>query len=226
MIESVQLPTHHQFIDLTGKRFGRLVVVRFGGVVKKVTKWVCRCDCGNEKQVNSGALRQRQTNSCGCWRQDSARIISRTHGLSKTAEYKTWQQMIQRCDNQGDANYPNYGGRGISVCEKWQNFENFYADMGKRPSGMSIDRKDNDGNYEPGNCRWATLIQQNRNRRSTRNVTYNGQTLCVSEWALRLNITPQSLSARLARGHSIESALSDGKYRLRESKQGRIKTFK
>ena len=167
-------------LDITGRRFTRLYVVGLYEVRNKRAYWNCLCDCGNTLISRSDALKEGHTKSCGCWNTDRIR----THGRSTTPEFKTWQSILQRCENSKDANYPNYGGRGICVCERWQKFQNFFIDMGPRPSNQhSIDRKDNDGNYEPDNCRWATRFEQMNNRSITLHLTFLNQTKPLGEWA-------------------------------------------
>jgi len=154
--------------DLAGKRFGRLVVSAFAGRSGKHSLWRCRCDCGVEKAIDATNLTSGAIRSCGCLRREALSKRSQTHGLCETPEYGAWCNLIQRCYNQKHSRYADYGGRGIRVCQRWlDSFEAFYADMGHRPTeGHSIDRyPDNDGNYEPGNCRWATASQQNSNQR-------------------------------------------------------------
>ena len=128
--------------------------------------------------------------------------MSWIHGHAKTGhrsrEYFTWGQMIQRCHNPKDGQYHNYGARGIAVCERWRKFENFFEDMGKCPSGMSINRKDNDGNYEPDNCHWATLEEQSNNKRNNHWITYKGERKTVAQWARALNIPNSTLNQRLS----------------------------
>ena len=153
-------------IDETGNRHGRLSVTARADSTKRGAQWSCVCDCGNRVDVSGSQLRNGKTRSCGCL----ARDLNTKHGESsrRTPEYSTWHAMLKRCTNPNATGYDNYGGRGIAVCDRWRRYENFLADMGRRPLGTSIDRRDNDGNYEPGNCRWATAIEQSRNMRSTK----------------------------------------------------------
>ena len=130
------------------------------------------------------------------------------HGMSKTSTYKSWEAMIQRCSNASLKSYKNYGGRGISVCYEWTKFEKFYADMGIKPNGCSIDRIDVNGNYDQLNCRWSTMKQQNRNRRNNRLIEFNGETMCVNEWAESLGINKRTLLNRLTNGWEIKKALT------------------
>lgn len=158
----------YNFKDITGKRFGYLVVIRRGRNYRTSATWICRCDCGTEKEIRGHDLRSGHIVSCSCQRNRNRN--RRTHGMSRTAEYKAWRDMLARCARPTNKSFKNYGGRGIKVCQRWRDrFENFLADMGRKPSPeLSIDRINNDGNYKPGNCRWATLKEQNNNQRPRR----------------------------------------------------------
>ena len=157
-------------IDLTGQKFGRLIAIektdRRSG--KGSIVWKCKCDCGKETFVSSSSLRSGNTQSCGCLNKE----LVTTHGMKNTSEYRSWQSMKDRCYNPNYNQFKDYGGRGIIVCDRWKDsFENFFSDMGPKPSNKhSIDRIDNDGNYELGNCKWSTAREQVRNRRHQRDV--------------------------------------------------------
>lgn len=164
--------------NLSGQRFGRLTVIRFDAIRRgRRYHWWCRCECGAEKSVNRQYLVNGKTLSCGCLRDERALATMMAnpsaferarleHGMTNSPTHRSWSSMIQRCTNPMRSNYKFYGGRGISICERWMVFANFIEDMGVRPDGMTLDRyPDNDGNYEPGNVRWATPLSQSNNRR-------------------------------------------------------------
>lgn len=156
-----------------GDKFDRLTIIEEvqNPNSKNVRFFLCSCSCGNTKIVGLSHLNHGHTKSCGCYKKDVVRDRSETHGLSKHSLYKTWVSMKERCLNPNHKFYKNYGGRGIKVCDRWINsFPNFLLDMGDRPNGFTLDRINNDGNYEPSNCRWATKIEQINNRRNTKLV--------------------------------------------------------
>jgi hypothetical protein len=192
--------------NLIGRRFGRLLVVSFTRSADGRECWNCICDCGNFRRNRKHTLVNGKSLSCGCLSaaRTKARLI--THGSSYTKIYCAWTDMNRRCYNRASNNFHNYGGRGISVCERWRNsFEAFRDDMGPRPAGMSIERIDNDGNYEPGNCRWATRSEQNRNTRQNRLVTFNNETRCVSGWAEILKISRWAVYYRHKHGIPLDN---------------------
>lgn len=196
-----------------GQRFGRLVTIEKLDVRTKGgdSQYSCKCDCGAVKTVSSYRLKIGKTKSCGCYRKETTSKSFRTHGLRKSPEYTVWALMISRCHNKNNKSYERYGSRGISVCDRWKNsFESFLADMGNRPAdGLQIDRINNDGNYEPSNCRWVTKTENARNKRSNVVIKYNGQSATVAEWGERIGINAKALRLRLFRRNwSIEKSLS------------------
>ena len=204
-----------KLIDLSGQRFGRLVVkARVFSEHSKGTVWACVCDCGNHVQVVGGNLKSGNSKSCGCFDREMVSLRFWKHGDSKngkSAEYRTWSNLKDRCSRQNNKHFNNYGGRGIVVCNRWLNsFVDFLADVGPRPScRYSLDRIDNDGNYEPGNVRWATDKEQSNNRRTSVFYEFKGERLTNAQWAERLGLKPVTLWVRVhTLGWSIEKALT------------------
>ena len=195
MSEVNPIPTHWKFQDLTGHKFGRLIVVSFAYKRYACSHWNCLCECGGTAVCRSSSLKDGYSQSCGC--------IIRKHGKTRTSEYNIWSSMIARCTNRKCHAYHRYGGRGITVCERWRtSFINFFSDMGPRPSlKYTLDRfPDNDGNYEPGNCRWATMKEQQRNRGNNHLITINGQTKCLNEWAEIVGLHRTAIERRIKKG--------------------------
>ena len=183
-----------KIIDLTGQRYGRVVVVSLIPEISgEKKKWLCHCDCGNDKSILALHLRSGHTQSCGC--------IGTKHGERKNPAYWSYVSMLKRCYNTKHNAYKNYGGRGIAVCKRWRNsISAFISDMGPRPSPKhTIDRINNAKGYSPSNCRWATMKQQQRNRRNNRMLTYKGKTRCLSEWAELYGLSRHTLAGRINR---------------------------
>lgn len=191
-------------IDHTGKRFGRLLVL--GKVPGLGSLWNCLCDCGVNAVSRAGALVRGARTSCGCLHMEKLT----KHRMCFTPTYSSWTAMLKRCYNKNHQAYSKYGGAGVTVTERWHTFTEFYADVGERPDGTTLDRFPNQrGNYEPGNVRWATCKQQNRNRTNTSMLTFNGETLPIFEWSEIKNIRYGTLLQRLNHSRmSIEEALN------------------
>ena len=193
--------------NLNKKNFGRLTVIcdsgeRFDGQVL----WLCNCSCGNRVKVRSASLQNGHTQSCGCLQKEVKSNYK--HGKAGTQLYKAWHAMFARCYNLTDISYANYGGRDIGVCIRWHDFDLFCIDMGVPPPNTSLDRINNDGNYAPENCRWATRKQQMNNRTITRFLTHCGVTRSLTEWAEIVGVTSNAIRLRLGYGWTIEEALT------------------
>lgn len=203
---------HHQITPYSV--FGSLTVLRTNPnrSTAKRRYYLCRCKCGNLKTVYRSNLISGTTNSCGCERPARISASKTVHGYSSWPEFGVWAKMKRRCEQPDDESYDRYGGRGISVCAEWaESFTAFISDMGRRPSPRhQIERTDNDGDYTPANCVWATPAAQARNRRSTRLLTHGGITLCLTDWARRLGIKRETLAYRLNSGYDFPSAISKG----------------
>lgn len=195
---------------MIGSRFGRLLVEAENGA-----RWTVRCDCGTVKEVRrKEVLRKtkKPLRSCGCLQREAAARIgrerNRVHGMKGTPTWKSWQAARNRCRNPNNVAFANYGGRGIKFCERWDDFAQFVADVGERPEGTTLDRIDNAGHYEPGNCRWSTPRTQARNKRDNRLVTYGGRTITVAQAADSLGMDRSTLGYRLRAGWPVEMALT------------------
>lgn len=185
-----------QRINITGQRFGLLVAVSYHGG----TRWNCVCDCGSTAVVASLDLRQGHTRSCGCYRAEATTKRMTTHGMTGTPTYRSWLSMRRRCYDQDHPQHRYYGGAGIEVCDRWRNdFAAFLSDMGERPEGTTLDRVNRHGNYEPGNCRWATQKAQMNNTR--RSIEFEGKT--ITQWAEELGVHYATVSYRLRKHGTV-----------------------
>lgn len=196
-----------RFIDLTGQRFGRLIVIQRANHTGSSAYWLCRCDCGNTIVIQGGSLRRGSTKSCGCLKKD----VTTIHSGRKTRLYSIWDNMKSRCNNPNKDSYRNYGGRGIKVCPEWlHDFSAFrdWALSNGYDDDLTLDRIDNDKGYTPENCRWETRSNQNRNQRKNYMITYNGATKTLEEWASIYEIASGTLYSRIQRGWNIEKALN------------------
>lgn len=193
-------------INLSGLQYGRLTVIN--RVDGDNSKCVCSCSCGTIKTYWSSAITGGRTQSCGCLRADISPHNKR-HGMAGSPTYKSWQHMIDRCNNNRNPSYKDYGARGITICERWSLFDYFLADMGVKPEGKTIDRIENDGNYCPENCQWSDKTAQANNRRSSRIITHNGESLTLAQFARKFNISIGTLWYRLKSGWSMDRALNE-----------------
>lgn len=201
-------------MDISGNKFGRLTAISFVGQdIRQQSLWLVRCDCGREFVTRLGSLRSGHTKACGRHNPGQMR-----HGRHKTVEYAAWQKMRHRCSCKNNPSYRDYGGRGISVCERWNKFENFLADVGLRPgAGYSLDRINVNGNYEPSNVRWATKKVQSLNRRNARFVEYGGKKFRFFELASEFGIPERNLRTRIQNGMEIVRALRQPVKKIRHS---------
>ena len=211
---------------MIGQKFYRLTVISRAPATagNRGARWNCQCECGNTTVSRSDALKNGRTKSCGCHRAElgGKRMIEMhtTHGMCGTPEYRTWQSMLNRCTNANDPSFKDYGGRGISVCEAWNDFQQFYADMGDKPEGHSIERIDVNADYSPQNCVWATAKEQANNTRSNVNIEHNGVTKTIAQWADDFSVPYWKLHQRLHRdGLSFVDAIinNDRRYKGAEA---------
>ena len=197
-------------IDMTGQRYGRLSVIEMAGHNKHRQRlWRCVCDCGETTEVIGHLLRYGQTQSCGCLHREAIRNVNKKHGKSKSQIWFMHRSMMDRCYLQTSTAYKNYGGRGITVCKRWHDFENFYADMGDKPKGMTLERIDNDGPYLPDNVCWASYKDQANNRRSNVVLEFQGRKQTMQQWSDEMGLKIQTVWARLNRGWSVDRALTE-----------------
>lgn len=192
-------------IDLTGQRFERLFVIGEAPKRGKSSMWLCRCDCGAEVSVSVSDLRRGHTKSCGCLRVDN----NTTHGIYNTKLYWIWHEMQRRCNDHNKDSYHRYGGRGIIICEEWQDPKNFYdwAITNGYQDGLQIDRKDNDKGYSPDNCRWVTAKENCQNRKTSVFIEHDGETHSMAEWSRITGIPHSTIKTRLKAGKPPEEIL-------------------
>lgn len=196
--------------DLTNLKFNRWTVVAraLSNTSHGHPKWVCFCDCGKAKEVSGSDLKSGKSKSCGCLSIELVKKREITHNMSKSPEFSIWAGILSRCNNPNSSSYMFYGGRGIRCCDRWIKFENFFEDMGNRPSKEhSIERINLNGDYTPENCKWATKTEQSRNRRNNKFLTINGKTKILQDWLSDFGIKKGTYYARLKRGWSEQRAL-------------------
>lgn len=203
------MPSAFDPAKIVGQRFGKLTVISSAPSEGGKCKWNCLCDCGNTSKPSTSALRSGTSASCGCAVGASAKQRFSKHGLSNSPEYKVWGNLLTRTQNPKTSNYMDYGGRGIRVCKKWaDSFPAFYADMGGRPTpAHTIERINNDGDYEPENCKWATRFEQARNRRNTRLIFHDGKSLTAAGWAGVSGLAATTIKRRLGMGWPVSETL-------------------
>lgn len=201
--------------EFKGQRFGRLVVIE-RDCLREIRKehdsnWICKCDCGEMTVVSRGNLLSGDIKSCGCLRKEYMKNKKTTHGMTNTRLYQIWFGIKKRCNNKNSVNYDIYGGRGIAICSEWQEFEPFYewAMANGYSDDLTIDRIDVNGNYEPDNCRWATMKEQANNTRRNHYLTFNGKTQTISQWATEVDLPYSVLKGRINKYNwSVEDALT------------------
>lgn len=198
----------NRIIPQIGTIYGRLTVIEYLGH-KNGGAWAkFRCDCGEIREFPVAKIKFGHTVSCGCFRREVTGAKCRSHGKSKTPTYSTWCAMKARCHRKSSSGFPKYGGRGITVCERWKSsYANFLNDMGEKPTDMSLERKDNEGNYEKNNCKWATIHEQQRNKRSNVNITHKGVTLIAGDWDKKMGFNKGIVLQRIRNGWSSERAI-------------------
>lgn len=205
-----------------GQKYFRLTVLKFDRTEHYMPYWYCLCDCGVIKSINGSSMVRGEIKSCGCLNNEMRIKTNTTHGASGDSEYSIYCHMKTRCGNKNNTHYHRYGGRGIIVCKRWiDSYSNFIADMGKRPSPLhTLDRIDNNGNYEPSNCRWATKIEQSNNTTTNVRLSFNGESLTLAEWSRKLGINYSTLNFRLRNGCSVERILSPQRFKKQAKRTG------
>jgi hypothetical protein len=205
--------------DIAGQRFGRLVVLERHDLVSEV-RWRCQCDCGGQTIARGSQLRSGKTQSCGCRKNERLGALHRKHGLFRLRAYRAWQMARHRCHNPNNVAFADYGGRGIAMCEQWrEDFPAFLAAMGDCPPGLTLDRIDPNRGYEPGNCRWATTIEQTLTRRNTRLVEWGGESTTIGAVARLVGIPRTTLYGLVGKGMGLPDAVMLAKQRARRPRR-------
>lgn len=210
--------------DYAGETFGRLIAVSLVEREDKWNdhKWLFKCQCGNEKVAGIKQVRSGHTSSCGCLASEVVVKRNTSHGLSKnSATYRSWKDMRARCNSPSNSDFKDYGGRGVSICDRWNDFGAFFADMGERPTGTTLDRIEVNGNYEPSNCRWATASQQANNKRSNHVIEYRGQKRTLLQWCGEFGIDHSKARYRLKMGWALDDVFSAGDFRIAKNTNDR-----
>lgn len=202
--------------DESGNKYGLLTVSSYAGTKRRLAMWHCSCECGSDTVVSGAALRSGNTSSCGCeaGRKGGEHLkkMLTTHGMTDTPTWRSWKSMHDRCLLESHKSYDRYST--VKICDRWlHSFDSFYADMGERPKGKTLDRIDNEGDYTPENCRWATSRQQARNRRGNRKISYNGKTLTIAEWSDVIGVKATTISKRISSGMPKPMVLMPGDLR-------------
>lgn len=219
---------HYRFRDISGRKFSRLTVLKCIGRQDALRRYwyLCKCDCGAKTAVDYSSITRGLTKSCGCLGRENASARMANKEIRKTFKYKrngpslnpiyaTWCGMINRCLSTKNKCYKNYGGRGIKVCKRWMKFKNFLADMGLKPSpSHSIERINNNGNYTPKNCRWASRVQQANNKRNSQIIKFKGMSLTIAQWSDKLGIKYATILWRMHNWFSIKNILNPRDFRL------------
>lgn len=215
----MKTPTDEKFKDLTGQRFNRWTVIRYAGRTgsRRRESWLCVCDCAQYRTLEAYTLLSSRSKSCGCLSRELSAERMRERARERTSAgatqhplYETWHSMRKRCNNPNCKPYHRYGGRGIKVCERWNHFYLFVEDMGEKPTPRhTLEREDNNGDYAPDNCCWATRKEQCRNTSKNRHLTLNGKTQCLNAWSEELGIPSTTIRSRIDRyGRTVEEALT------------------
>lgn len=215
--DDAKLKQRYNYLDLSGRKFGRLTCIKDVGRAKgSNVLWLCKCECGNESIVRSGKLMNGHTQSCGCLQKERCITTHTTHSLSRDQKgnrsklYHVWDGIKQRCSNPKSTFYQDYGGRGILVCEEWNDYPNFHewATGNGYREGLTIERKDVNKGYSPDNCCWITRLQQSRNKRNSCKLTFRGKTKLLIDWAQEIGVDSAALRLRMKRGWSVEKTLT------------------